>query len=133
LYKEITIEEIKEAAKELNNDPKFKSLQEKFVKLTEAIKDFEQAEKEMREGGSIDETLIIAAKKKYSEDMEKIESAMIGMVLEQMDVKVKNDVPDAIDEMFADILKAEGDESKDPSYVIRHWDQPEKNPENIGK
>ena len=37
LFKEITIEEIKEAAKELNKDPKFKTLEEKFVRLSEKI------------------------------------------------------------------------------------------------
>ena len=132
-YKEINIEEIKEAAKELNDDPKFKALRESFIKLAEKIKDFEQAAEEMKKGGSIDENWIIAAQKKYSEDMEEIESVMIGMVLEKMGAKVKSDVPDAIDEMFADIMKSEGDESKDPMYEIRHWDQPEKNPENIEK
>lgn len=126
---ELTIEKIKEASKKLANNEKFITLNKRLAKVIKTMEDFEESAEEMKKGGSMDESFIKSVENNYKAEMEKIISAISGMIWKESGTKIEENDAVFIDGMIDDVLMTEEEKKKaepaDYSGVTIKRDQPE--------
>jgi hypothetical protein len=112
LSREITIEAMKNALEVLNKQSQFKDLQKIFSELISEREVYEESRKEINKGGDMSIPVTIKGEKECLEKIEKIESIMFSMVIDQMGINSKDNIHEFIEDGFGSIFKKPGDTEK---------------------